>query len=132
MSVLVDSVPRPLSLKMAEDVTFHLSLVPLSIDTQYFSPSHIIDWMTKFQWWEWLIILKVGFIFWVLNITIILPSIYMQVMLYTDEMTSRQTLEPTAMLEELRHIVTWALTKYSLLQKTMAHGPAPVRGPHFE
>ncbi|XP_045613079.1 uncharacterized protein [Procambarus clarkii] len=106
---------------MAEDVALHLSVVPISIDTQYLTPSHILDWMAKLQWWEWLLILKVAFIFWMFNVTIILPSIYMQVMLYTDEMTSQQRLNPSTTVRELRHLVTSGLATYSLLQKTREH-----------
>lgn len=64
---------------MAEDVSIQLDFSPISIDTQYWTLSHAIDWLINLEWWEWLIILKIGFVFWVLNVTVILPSLYMQV-----------------------------------------------------
>ncbi|ROT78929.1 hypothetical protein C7M84_002325 [Penaeus vannamei] len=64
---------------MAEDVSIQLDFSPISIDTQYLTLNHAINWLINLEWWEWLILLKIGFVFWVLNVTVILPSLYMQI-----------------------------------------------------
>ncbi|XP_071544065.1 uncharacterized protein [Panulirus ornatus] len=109
---------------MAEYVSIHVNLAPPSIDTQYLTPALILDWLSTFQWWQWLLILKFGFILWVFNVTVILPSLYMQVMLYTDEMTSSRQQSHLAadtllVLREVNHLITWAVASYSAIQKEM-------------
>ncbi|XP_064117843.1 uncharacterized protein LOC135223305 [Macrobrachium nipponense] len=102
---------------MAEDVSIHLDF-GLNIDTEYWTPSHIYNWLTELEWWQWLIILKVMLVFWILCVTIIIPSIYMQVLLYTDEMTSRMLHVPASSLQEIGRLVQWAITRYSSMQKS--------------
>ncbi|XP_042888975.1 uncharacterized protein LOC122264246 [Penaeus japonicus] len=102
---------------MAEDVSIQLDFSPISIDTQYWTLSHAIDWLINLEWWEWLIILKIGFVFWVLNVTVILPSLYMQVLLYTDEMTSRKMQLPLPNFEESARVLRLGLAKYSVMQE---------------
>ncbi|XP_068200472.1 uncharacterized protein [Palaemon carinicauda] len=105
---------------MAEDVSIHLDYV-LNIDTEYLTPSHIYFWLAELEWWQWVLILKVLLLFWVLSVTVIIPSIYMQVMLYTDEMASRSLHQlhapSSASLPEISRLVQWAITRYSSLQK---------------
>ncbi|XP_047498281.1 uncharacterized protein LOC125045186 [Penaeus chinensis] len=106
---------------MAEDVSIQLDFSPISIDTQYLTLNHAINWLINLEWWEWLILLKIGFVFWVLNVTVILPSLYMQVLLYTDEMTSRK-LQPTLPnFVEISRMLRLGKTKYSFMQREESH-----------
>lgn len=43
------------------------------------SLSQAWQWAASLHWWEWLLMTKAVILLWVLNITIILPSIFMQV-----------------------------------------------------
>lgn len=43
------------------------------------SLSQTIQWAASLHWWEWLLMAKAVILFWILNITIVLPSIFMQV-----------------------------------------------------
>ncbi|XP_063872950.1 uncharacterized protein LOC135107213 [Scylla paramamosain] len=84
-----------------EDVFISVDPAPLSI-------SQVVEWAARLHWWEWLIMAKAMLLFWVINITVILPSLYMQVMLYTDEMTSRHGPAAVAWLWQGHHLLSWA------------------------
>nr|XP_027237849.1 uncharacterized protein LOC113828973 [Penaeus vannamei] len=102
---------------MAEDVSIQLDFSPISIDTQYLTLNHAINWLINLEWWEWLILLKIGFVFWVLNVTVILPSLYMQVLLYTDEMTPRRLQPSPPAVDEMARTLSLGQTRFSFMQR---------------
>ncbi|XP_050714678.1 uncharacterized protein LOC126997553 [Eriocheir sinensis] len=71
--------------------------------------SQALMWGAGLHWWEWLLVVKGIVLFWVLNITIVLPSVFMQVMLYTDEMTSRHAPSTVTLLREGQRLLTLIL-----------------------
>ncbi|XP_070000228.1 uncharacterized protein [Penaeus vannamei] len=106
---------------MAEDVSIQLDFSPISIDTQYLTLNHAINWLINLEWWEWLILLKIGFVFWVLNVTVILPSLYMQVLLYTDEMTPRRLQPSPPAVDEMARTLSLGQTRFSFMQRVWLH-----------
>ncbi|KAK3884615.1 hypothetical protein Pcinc_011122 [Petrolisthes cinctipes] len=99
---------------MSEDVYIEINLRPLEVNLSSLTPW---DTLMTLTWWQWLLVLKGAFFLWVLMVTIVLPSIYMQVMLYTDEMTSRHTPTTTNLIREVRSLLSCALIVFSALQQ---------------
>ncbi|XP_045134981.1 uncharacterized protein LOC123518307 isoform X1 [Portunus trituberculatus] len=97
-------------MKHGREETVFISVEPTSL-----SLPQVVEWAASLHWWEWLIMAKAILLFWVINITVILPSLYMQVMLYTDEMTSRHNPAAVAWLWEGHHLLSRAVKHTSNL-----------------